>query len=495
MPIEPPDSSYSRSNPLNRNNSLTGQLAALSNASKNIHNNTQANNTTNIDKILSQFQTKSLAIVTNASQATEKQLNILLKNFPALLKTTSSPSSTSNASPQPNQPKNNASVKIYLAELSVAGRKNVVITKSPLNIGEQLIVSNSSFKQNTSTNQSQPISRNLFYKEATTQTKPIPPAIYESIRQALPKQTPTANIVQLASLITQDKNSQLILNNFQHNGIQKPLLTPTPISADKVSEENTIKPNVLQLLQSISQTGIDKNSATSEQIKSLLSNSGTLLESLLSTTVKNETLKAPINNDLKAQLLTLKLFFENKNFAQYNSTKTQKKHDLIRQLHQQTISSLAKIQLNQARSIIESHQSQHDNINPSSHLFFELPMKWEQGVLPLSIEIWREYEKNKSEHKTEKEKAKKEQLWNVKLEFDLPNQEKFYAQVKAKESSVNIDLWSSTREYKQMLTEGSNELSKKLKKHGIDIDGIKVSIGEPSTQEKSFNISLIDIKT
>ncbi|MGH1470236.1 MAG: hypothetical protein ACRBCS_03530 [Cellvibrionaceae bacterium] len=502
MPIEPPESfGFNRAKQPSRHVVQTALPSTLGTNEKNLL-------TQGIEKqpnSVKVFAVATKAVVTKAALATDRQLQTLFKNFPTLLNNT--PYTSTQANPQ----KENTLPNVYLAEISIKNSgsvdKKIIVTTTPLRIGEQLVIAAKNLRNNNSKIRSQVEPNHSFYKISATNKETIPSAVFESIRQALPKQTSIASIVQLASIITQDKDAQDILSHFQNTITPKStanLLSEAPEKNSLANLKHNLqsgiesgikKNDILKTLQQISQFSIDKHSASSDNIKQLIENNGIFLEQLLSSALKNNEGIRPETKDLKALLLILKPLLEKKNTTEVGSTKKQSRNDIVRQIHQLVLSTLAKIQLNQARSILENRSASHDNIHFGSHCFFEIPMKWEQGFSSLSIELWRESEDYKSKNKEQKEDSTQEQYWKVKLEFDLPHQKKFYAQIQAQKNSVNFIFWADTEQHKKVIAHETKELTEKLKKYGVTVESTKIQLGKPVDQKKPFNISLIDVKT
>ncbi len=467
------------------------------------------------------------AIVINSDKATAQQLSILLKFHPELFtRQTRTQSQTKenhsngdlkklvenpaqklaqNGKQDGEQNKKPAGKnELFLTELSIAGQKKIVITKTPLNIGQQLILSNNKPERQNQTQQSQApqiktTANTLYARPAMTETpKPLPAIVYESMRQSLPKQAPVSNLIQTASFVAkqiQNTTGNIPLNSAANLSANSDLLNLlTKLSLVKIDKGSFTSGTIAsEAIISNIKTAEKKYSETtiSETIKKLLQNSGTLLEATLQSTKTTARLQNPADQDIKALLLIIKSIIEKNGTMKATPSGENKKDNLIQQLYQQTLNSLAKIQLNQTRSLAEKLLPNDDKQNTSNHLFFELPVKWEQNILPLNIELWEQQEK---EDDSEKESNNKS-YWHANLEFNLPDDSTLYAQIKAQNLKVDITLWSSSERHIPNLRDQSEKLKRQLKIHGIEIEKIKISSGQPSMEKKPFGISLIDVRT
>lgn len=428
-----------------------------------------------------------------------------------------------------NSKKNNALLSnkispIYLAEINHNSKSLITASKTPLTIGQQVLLTPRASDNLNASSQlkgitAHPITPNALLSinkssdikqfNLQTENSPLPDAVNQQLKNTLPKQAPISQLLNFLTEKNLNSNSQLqsLLNNIESsNGIETKRMIELlqKLQSSFISKE------------SFNKDSISKENISAEFIKKHLINSGVLLEnsvekllqaqlisSLESTALENSLLENPalkntakIPSDIKALLLILKSFLDtglSNNKTAHREIEKNAAHEKLLQHINQT---LAKVQYNQTQSVLESHAKATDATQPFNHLFFDLPLKWQNTFLPLSIEIWQD-ERNDGE-----EQDKKQRVWQVKLDFELPDQTSFSALVKAKSSNnennnehVELFFWTSSDAFKKRLAQDAKQLSKKLEDKGINVDTINIARGKPPRDVKPFNLSLIDITT
>ena len=165
---------------------------------------------------------------------------------------------------------------------------------------------------------------------------------------------------------------------------------------------------------------------------------------------------------------------------------------LVMLMHQHTLGSIAKIQLQQVHTL--NHQlTQADQAQPSQSWQFEIPVRQGQDVHPLHIHLEQQWIEEQDE-KPEKNSIRVRQ-WNVMLSFDLPLVGQFYAQLSLLGETLSAKFWA---EHEQTLLEAKNKidgLKTQLEREGIQVSQMQCVPGLPPKPKMSFSYSLVDIKT
>jgi hypothetical protein len=165
---------------------------------------------------------------------------------------------------------------------------------------------------------------------------------------------------------------------------------------------------------------------------------------------------------------------------------------LVMLMHQYTLGSLAKIQLQQIHSL--SHQlTQTDQPQPTQSWQMEIPVRQGQEVHPLSIQLEQKWIEDPDE--SNDKETKRVRQWNVMLGFDLPDLGRLYAQLGLLGERLSVKFWA---EQEQTLNEAQtrlDSLKEQLEKEGIQIAQLQCVPGLPPTPKISLNYSLVDIKT
>lgn len=200
-------------------------------------------------------------------------------------------------------------------------------------------------------------------------------------------------------------------------------------------------------------------------------------------------------NDASKQLLAIPLpqflgMLGNKQQGELNQK--QLRTQLIMLMHQSTLGSIAKIQLQQAHTL--NHQlGQLDQAQPSQSWQFEIPVRQGQEVHPLQIQLEQQWIEDQNE--TNEPNAIRVRQWNVMFSFDLAIVGKFYAQLTLIGENLSTKFWA---ENENTLIEAKHKidgLKAQLEREGIQVTQMQFIPGAPPQPKISFSYSLVDIKT
>ena len=187
------------------------------------------------------------------------------------------------------------------------------------------------------------------------------------------------------------------------------------------------------------------------------------------------------------QLLSL---LANKQQGELNQK--QLRTQLVMLMHQYTLGSIAKVQLQQVHAL--NHQlNQVDQAQPTQSWQFELPVRQGHDVHPLHIQMeqqWVEEQNEDAEHSSTRMRQ-----WNIMFSFDLPLVGKFYAQLLLLGENLSAKFWA---ENENTLLEAKNKidgLKAQLEHEGIQVTQLQCVQGLPPKTKMSFSYSLVDIKT
>lgn len=305
---------------------------------------------------------------------------------------------------------------------------------------------------------------------------------------------------KLAQLVTGVKNNELSLapatatpSSPQKNpsttvvntlnttaGTTSPLLKPgaQPITANKQAP--------------IPQLSVEKMAA--QDLKGALLGLLHQLDTELETT-KPALPGSPLATDINKNLLAIALphflgMLANK--QQGELSQKQLRTQLVMLMHQYTLGSIAKIQLQQVHTL--NHQlGQADQTQPTQSWQFEIPVRQGQDVHPLHIHMEQQWVEEQNENAGQN--STRVRQWNVMLSFDLPVIGQFYAQLTLLGDNLSAKFWA---ENENTLFETKNkidELKTQLEQEGIQITQMQCVPGLPPKPKMSFSYSLVDIKT
>jgi len=305
---------------------------------------------------------------------------------------------------------------------------------------------------------------------------------------------------KLAQLVTGVKNSELSLAPA----------TATPSSPQKnpsttvVNTLNTtagttsplLKPGTQQLTANkqapIPQLSVEKMAA--QDLKGALLGLLHQLDTELETT-KPALPGSPLTTDVNKNLLAIALphflgMLANK--QQGELSQKQLRTQLVMLMHQYTLGSIAKIQLQQVHTL--NHQlGQADQTQPTQSWQFEIPVRQGQDVHPLHIHMEQQWVEEQNENAGQN--SARVRQWNVMLSFDLPLIGQFYAQLTLLGDNLSAKFWA---ENENTLFETKNKidgLKTQLEQEGIQVTQMQCVPGLPPKPKMSFSYSLVDIKT
>ncbi len=302
-----------------------------------------------------------------------------------------------------------------------------------------------------------------------------------------------ANHIRVSDQLTNPKLVEMTLKNngqsFEHKLAQlvtgnqsptsnSPLITntsPTPANKSATAPQNSVEKIALQDLKG--------------SLLGLLHQLDTELE-----TSKLAPFTAPAA-DANKNLLSIALpqflgLLANKQQGELNQK--QLRTQLVMLMHQYTLGSIGKIQLQQVHAL--NHQlGQADQAQPTQSWQFEIPVRQGHEVHPLHIQMeqqWIEEQNTNAEQNSTRVRQ-----WNIMLGFDLPVVGQFYAQLILLGDSLSAKFWADNE---NTLLEAKNKidgLKAQLEHEGIQVTQMQCVPGLPPKPKMSISYSLVDIKT
>jgi hypothetical protein len=180
------------------------------------------------------------------------------------------------------------------------------------------------------------------------------------------------------------------------------------------------------------------------------------------------------------------------NKQQGELSQKQLRTQLVMLMHQYTLGSIAKIQLQQVHTL--NHQlGQADQAQPTQSWQFEIPVRQGQDVHPLHIQMEQQWVEEQNENTGQG--STRVRQWNVMLSFDLPLIGQFYAQLTLLGDNLSAKFWA---ENENTFLEAKNKidgLKTQLEREGIQVTQMQCVPGLPPKPKMSFSYSLVDVKT
>lgn len=165
---------------------------------------------------------------------------------------------------------------------------------------------------------------------------------------------------------------------------------------------------------------------------------------------------------------------------------------LVMLMHQYTLGSLAKIQLQQIHSL-NHQQTQADQPQPTQSWQMEIPIRQGQEVHPLNIQLEQKWVDDAEEGNNKE--VKRVRQWNVMLGFELVDLGRFYAQLGLLGERLSLKFWAEQEQTLNQVQAQLATLKEQLEQEGMQITQLQCVPGLPPTPKIALNYSLVDIKT
>lgn len=330
----------------------------------------------------------------------------------------------------------------------------------------------------------------------------IPPSLQQALKTAAdqlrtPEQLSNPRLLQLAL-----KNSGVF---FEHklasqladadNGNRGPVPDRLSSGSGLQTSETQILTNRLTtqdlkgaLLQLVHQIRV----ALADEDASSRSSTATTVDKESAASQPGKTYSASeliLQKDLPSLLHFLQLLPQKQQELSSKQLRTQ----LLMLLHQQTLTSLARVQMQQVHTL-NHQQAQGDIAQPSQSWIFELPVRLGSETCYLEISLRQDWVDEKSEQDAEGSSEKKRQ-WTVQLSFDLPEAGQFHAQLQVVDETVSARFWAEREETLTRVKSRLDSLRQQLESEGIKVTQLQCMPGKPASQRMSINYSLVDVTT
>lgn len=179
------------------------------------------------------------------------------------------------------------------------------------------------------------------------------------------------------------------------------------------------------------------------------------------------------------------------NRQQGELSQKQLRTQLVMLMHQYTLGSLAKIQLQQVHRL--NHQlGQADQPQPTQSWQFEIPVRHGQDLHPIQIQMEQHWVDDKEEAEQSNQRIRQ---WSVMIGFDLPLTGRFYAQLTVLGDNLAAKFWAENENTLLEAKNGIDGLKMLLEGEGIRVTQLQCLPGLPPKPKMSVSYSLVDIKT
>lgn len=271
-------------------------------------------------------------------------------------------------------------------------------------------------------------------------------------------------------------------NTININSVNTSQTNPAlKINVDNINKLNSaIKPEQLQSLaktQDMKGALVDLVAKTTQSLTEEEADIATIIKNLNNTHLK----------DWVTQLLPILMGKTQQKDLSIKTLRTQ----LTALLQQHAYQAVAKIQIQQLQSL--QPQTTQANDYPQQSWQLEIPIRYQQDIHPLQMQIERYWIDDKE--KSTEQKREKVKQWRIMLNFDLPIVGHFYAQLIWFNQQLSATLWAEKVDTLKLATEKMENLRTKLQQEGIIVTQLDCLPGAPNKPQNEIHYSLIDITT
>lgn len=163
---------------------------------------------------------------------------------------------------------------------------------------------------------------------------------------------------------------------------------------------------------------------------------------------------------------------------------------LMMLLHQQTLSSLARVQFQQLHAV-NYQQAQADTAQPTQSWVLEVPVKYGQENHNLQLQLDQDWVEREGDGR----ESRRVRQWQLLLSFPLPEAGNFYAQLTLVENQVAAKLWAEQPGTLQEAKEKMAQLKHQLEAKGIEVTRLECLAGSPPQKNRTLQYALVDVTT
>ena len=165
----------------------------------------------------------------------------------------------------------------------------------------------------------------------------------------------------------------------------------------------------------------------------------------------------------------------------------------LKALEQFSTAALARVQLNQYRSV-STLLTAFSEPNAPQTLFTDLTFRLGEAWTNIHLQFQEILQKN-----TEKNQKKKKQSiapkWRVFLEMTLDEDADLAVELTQQEKNVSATFWSNSEQVRQKTQAELADLKQSLEKQGLQVSDLRCSDQNPPKQDMKLDYSLIDVRT
>ena len=338
--------------------------------------------------------------------------------------------------------------------------------------------------------------------------------------QTLKSQLKTSTAFMQIDTVLQSLNNETINNtkNLSQStqallGLEKSLQQLQSAITSNISEanKNSVTPlsNLQTMVGSIVQNKPALNSLQLTQTNQLINSITTIVENtqkgiaqeqlVTAITQQINTLLKPFNplsntvnttaNNALLQLLGMSVFGQQLDQQSLQQNVQRQLKNLLQQVG-------AKLQINQL-SHLGLDTSRENPATLIQQLQGELPLRFNEQILPLTYHI-QGYEEEKSKENSDEhsnEDREKTRRWQLFMSLDLPHNEILHCKLSLIDNHINTTLWAESETLCRKTQKLIGDLEARFTQAGLTVETLQCFAGKPPQDETSINYNLVDITT
>lgn len=343
------------------------------------------------------------------------------------------------------------------------------------------------------------------------QTATIPPptaaavqALAQAVANALPKAQPTSLLLpsstRLATLLQQIPENSLppalkplvpLLNKLQQQPLD--LVTnkalPPSVIARAINNNGVFhERNALQLIERRAET--QPADSANEDIKALL------IKTLDSLGQPTSSQPAPatgklLSTDAVARLwLSLVNGLGNKQETQ--KIQVSKKENLLQLAQTFAQNSLAKIQLNQYRSLATGPQ---ESGTPNQIIHLDIPIRWPDHYGNAYLQIFPPKIQEDENNSRDKQKRDRRARWRIFMELEMGDEGNLAVELTVANDRIDATFWAEKDELRKKAAAQLQHLRSELTEQGLQVADLRCSSHPPPEQKMNLDYAIIDVRT
>ncbi len=152
--------------------------------------------------------------------------------------------------------------------------------------------------------------------------------------------------------------------------------------------------------------------------------------------------------------------------------------------------SIARVQVQQYRTLISAHQDSATNT-----VNIDIPVRTPEGYSTIVMQIFEPRLKQDEKDKKKQNKLIRKAKWRVFMEIELEQDGALAIELSVCGKKMDATFWAESAEVRGRAEDSIQQLKQDLESKGLDVTDLRCSKNPPPQQKVQMNLSLIDIRT